>query len=150
MTDFTTAILVSATPQQAFDAINRPRDWWGREIIGATDRLGEEWTYRYKDMHFSKHRTTELVPGKRVVWDVLDSELSFLQDKSEWKGTKLVFDIAPNGDKTEVRFTHVGLHPEVECYEMCEPAWTGLIQDSLKALIESGIGLPDTVEKDAA
>lgn len=149
MTDFTTIALVNATPRQAFDAINRPREWWGESIEGSTDTLGGEWTYRYKDMHRSTQRTSELVEGKRVVWEVLESELSFLKDKSEWTGTRLVFDIEPKGDLTEIRFTHVGLLPHVECYDMCVPAWTGLIQDSLKNLIERGVGQPDSVE-DAA
>ena len=134
-------ILVDATPQQAFDAINRPRAWWGKEIEGDTDRLGAEWTYRYKDMHFSTHCTTEFVWGKRVVWDVLQLEMSFLKDKSEWKGTRLVFDISLKGDKTEVRFTHVGLVPQVECFDVCTDAGSGLIQESLKRLIDSGEGL---------
>lgn len=150
MTSFTTTILVNATPATAFDAINRPRDWWGKDIQGDTDRLGGEWTYRYKDMHFSTHRTTEFVPGKRIVWDILDSEMTFLKDKSEWKGTKLIFDITPKGDKTEVRFTHAGLVPQVECYDICTDAWSGLIHGSLKGLIEGGEGQPDTVEKDNA
>lgn len=145
MTDFKTSISVKATPQAAFDAINRPRDWWGKAIEGPTDILDGEWTYRYKDLHWSRHVTTELLAGKRVVWRVVDSRLSFLKDQTEWKGTDIVFDIAPNGGKTEIRFTHVGLTPAVECYAMCEPAWTGLIQDSLKALIETGKGLPDTL-----
>lgn len=150
MTDFATIVLVDASPQAAYDAIVRPRDWWGRSITGETGKLGSNWTYRYKDMHRSTQRTSELVPGKRIVWDVIDAELSFLQDKSEWTGSKLVFDITRKDNKTEIRFTHVGLVLEVECYDMCVPAWTGLIQDSLKTLIETGEGLPDTVEKDAA
>jgi hypothetical protein len=143
---FTTVILVEQSPMAAFDAINRPRDWWGKEIEGRTDRLGEEWTYRYKDMHFSKQSTTEFAPGRRVVWHVADAQMNFLKDKSEWKNTDLVFDIARKGDKTEIRFTHAGLVPEVECFDICKNAWTGLIADSLKGLIESGQGLPDTVE----
>ena len=143
---FTTTILVDKSPEAAFDAINRPREWWGREIEGSTDRLGEEWTYRYKDMHFSRHRTTELVPGRRVAWRVVDSHMSFLKDKEEWKDTELTFDIARKGDQTEIRFTHVGLVPGAECFEICTDAWSGLIGDSLKELIETGEGLPDTVE----
>lgn len=143
---FTTVILVDQSPQAAFDAINRPREWWGKDIDGRTDRLGEEWTYRYKDMHVSKHRTSELAPGKRVVWDVVDGQMSFLQDKSEWTGTKLVFDIARKDDKTEIRFTHARLVPAAECFDICSNAWSGLIGDSLKGLIETGQGLPDTVE----
>ena len=36
---------------------------------------------------------------------------NFVKDKSEWKDTDILFDIAKKGDKTEVRFTHVGLSP---------------------------------------
>ena len=144
--DFTTAILVDRSAKEAFDAINRPRDWWGKEIEGPTDELGGEWTYRYRDMHFSKQQTTELVPERRVVWHVVDARMNFLQDKAEWKDTKIVFDITSSGDKTEIRFTHVGLVPDVECVDVCRNAWSGLIGDSLLKLIETGQGLPDTVE----
>jgi hypothetical protein len=143
---FTTAILVDQSPMASFDAINRPRDWWGGEIEGRSDIPGAEWTYRYKDMHFSRHKTIELVPGQRVVWHVVDSQMNFLKDKGEWKGTDLVFEIARKGDKTEIRFTHAGLVPEVECFQICTDAWSGLIGESLKGLIETGHGLPYTVE----
>lgn len=144
--DFTTTILVDRTAKEAFDAIIRPRDWWGREIEGQTDRLGEEWTYRYKDMHFSRQKTIELVPDRKVVWQVVDAQMNFLQDKAEWRGTEIVFDISPKDGKTQIRFTHAGLVPEVECFEVCKNAWSGLISDSLLELIETGEGLPDTVE----
>jgi hypothetical protein len=139
-------ILVDKTPEQAFAAINDPRAWWGKEIDGRTDRAGEEWTYRYKDMHYSRHKTVELVPNEKVVWQVVDSEMSFLEDKREWKDTRIVFDIADRDGKTEVRFTHVGLVPDVECFEICTDAWSGLIGGSLRSLIEEGEGDPDSVE----
>jgi uncharacterized protein YndB with AHSA1/START domain len=144
--DFTMTILVDKTPEQAFAAINDPRAWWGKEIDGRTDRAGEEWTYRYKDMHYSRHKTVELVPNEKVVWQVVDSEMSFLEDKREWKDTRIVFDIADRDGKTEVRFTHVGLVPDVECFEICTDAWSGLIGGSLRSLIEEGEGDPDSVE----
>lgn len=148
-TSFNVSVLVSATPEQAFSAIVDPRAWWGASIEGDADRVGAEWSYRYKDMHFSRQKTTELVLGRRVVWEVLDSTLSFLQDKHEWNGTTIRFDIAPKGDRTEIVFTHVGIRPSVECYAICSDAWTGLITGSLRELIESGAGDPDSVEKAA-
>jgi len=66
-------------------------------------------TYRYKDIHYSKQRLTEVIPGKKVVWLVLDSYLNFIEDKGEWNGTKVTFEIAKKGDKTEVRFHPRGL-----------------------------------------
>jgi Activator of Hsp90 ATPase homolog 1-like protein len=142
----TASFTVDKTPEEAFAAINNVRGWWSGNIDGATDRLGAEWTYRYQDMHVSKQKIVELTPGKRVVWRVLDSYLSFVKDKHEWDGTTITFDIAPKGDKTEVTFTHVGLAPDVECYDACSNAWGSYIEGSLRNLIANGNGEPNRTE----
>jgi hypothetical protein len=52
----------------------------------------------------------------------------FTKDKSEWTGTKMSFEIAEKDNKTEIRFTHRGLVPEFECYDICNNTWTQYIQ----------------------
>ncbi len=137
---FTTTFTVDETPEAVFAAINDVRGWWQAKpgIEGTTDQLGAEFTYRYEPHHWSRQRITELVPGKKVVWLVVDSELSFVEDKKEWTGTQMVFDIARKGGKTEVRFTHIGINPGVECYGACSKGWSSLINDDLKRLIRAG------------
>jgi activator of Hsp90 ATPase-like protein len=145
--DFTTTFSVDQTPQEAFEAITHVRGWWSGDIEGPTDKLGGEFTYRYQDIHFSKQKVTELVPGKRVVWLVLDSYLDFIEDKREWNGTRVTFDFARKGDKTEVRFTHEGLVPAHECYGACSKGWSFYIGGSLRSLIATGKGEPNPKEK---
>jgi len=141
--NLTHAFTVHKTSDEAFAAINDVRAWWSGDIDGVTDQLGAEWTYRYKDMHYSKQRIVELIPGKKVVWLVVDSYLSFVKDKTEWNGTTITFDIAAKGDGTAVTFTHVGLAPDVECYEACSDAWGSYIKGSLRNLIATGNGQPN-------
>lgn len=140
--DFTTAILVDQTPQQAFDAINNVRGWWSENIEGSTDTLNSEYDYHYKDLHNCKIKVIELNPGKRVVWQVLENYFGFIQDQNEWVGTRIIFDIAEKGGKTEIHFTHRGLTPDDECYSVCFDAWTGFIRHSLHDLITTGKGEP--------
>jgi hypothetical protein len=139
-------ISVDETPTQVYEAVNNVRGWWSGEITGATDELGAEWTYRYQDLHRSTQKITELVPGKKVVWHVTDSSLSFVKDPTEWNGTDIVFDIAKKGEGTELRFTHVGLVPSVECYKDCSDAWGFYIRESLRSLITTGKGKPNPTE----
>ena len=141
--NFTATISVDQTPEEAFAAINNVRAWWSGEIEGETNHLSAEFTYRYKDVHRSKLRIMELTPGRKVVWHVLDSQLNFAEDKSEWNGTDIVFEIARKDGKTEVRFTHVGLVPQYECFDRCCSAWGTLINANLRKLIASGKPQPD-------
>ncbi|HEU4414995.1 MAG TPA: SRPBCC domain-containing protein [Candidatus Angelobacter sp.] len=140
--NFTVTISVDQSPEEAFKAITNVRGWWTGEIEGETGRLGAKFTYRYKDVHRSTQTITEFVPGKRVVWHVSDSSLNVANDKSEWNGTDIVFDITRKGDKTEVRFTHQGLVPRFECFGKCSNAWGTLINGNLRNLIISGKDQP--------
>ncbi len=74
---FSATISVDQTPQAAFDAITNVRGWWSENIEGRTDKLGAEFMYRYEEVHFCKLKITELVPGKKVVRQVLDSRFNF-------------------------------------------------------------------------
>jgi hypothetical protein len=144
--NYTTTLTVDQSPAEVFAAINNVRGWWSGEIDGPTDRLGAEFTYRYQDLHRSMQTITEWMPGKKVVWHVKDAAINFVKDKAEWNGTDIVFEIAAKGDKTELRFTHVGLRPAIECYGKCAGAWGFYIHDSLRSLITTGKGDPNNKE----
>jgi hypothetical protein len=144
--NFTTTISVDQSPEEAFAAINNVRGWWGEDIEGSTANLGDEWTYRYKDVHRCTMKVTEMVPNKKVVWLVVDNYFNFTEDKTEWKNTKVVFEISAHGNKTEIRFTHEGLVSAYECYDVCSNAWGSYVNGSLRSLIATGKGRPNPKE----
>jgi len=138
--DFTTSILVDQTPMEAFDAINNVRAWWPGEIEGNTTKLDDEFIYRYKKIHYSKQKLLEVIPGNKVVWLVTDSSLNFVENKTEWTGTKIIFEISEKNNKTQVRFTHQGLIPQYECFDSCSNAWSDIIKNGLRNLLTTGKG----------
>jgi hypothetical protein len=140
---FTTSFTVDNTPEEVFAAIADVRAWWSGDIEGETAGLGDEFTYRYEDIHSSRQRITEQIPGERVIWHVLEGYLDLVQEKTEWTGTDIVFEIARVGDATELRFTHRGLVPTYECYDSCSSAWAFYINRSLRNRIVTGAGEPN-------
>jgi hypothetical protein len=138
--NFTTSVVTDQTPAEVFAAIANVRGWWTGEIDGSADQVGDEFDYRYGDMHYSRQRVTESVPDRRIVWHVVDAKLTFAEDPAEWVGTDITFDIARTGDQTELTFTHVGLVPEFDCFESCSGGWSFLVNSSLRRLVTTGEG----------
>ncbi len=141
--DFTYTLVTHQSPAKVFKVIKNVRDWWsglyGEEIEGSTDKLNDEFTYRAGGgAHYSKQKLIALIPGKKIVWLVTESKLTFLTNESEWTGTKISFELSKQDDKTKIVFTHLGLLPEVECYDSCSPAWTQYLQQCLLPLITTG------------
>jgi hypothetical protein len=143
-TDFTTTLVVDQTPAEAFRAINNVRGWWSEEIEGGTDKLNDEFNYHFEDIHRCQLRLTELIPDKKVVWLVRDNYFKFAKEEGEWIGTKIIFEISQADSKTQIRFTHLGLVPEYECYEICRDGWSNYINISLRGLITTGKGQPNS------
>lgn len=145
--NYTTSIIVDQTPEEVFAAIVNVRGWWSEEIDGDTDRPDATFKFHHKDVHRSTHHITEFVPGKKIVWHTTDSHLGFVDDKTEWTGTDIIFEIVRNGHQTELRFTHVGLVPAIQCYGDCSGAWGFYINESLGSLITTGKGQPEPKEQ---
>jgi hypothetical protein len=144
--DFTTTIVVDQTPEKVFNAVINPREWWSEEIEGSTEKLNDEFTHHYKDVHISKMKLREVIPNKKIVWLVMDNYFQFTKDKSEWTGNKIIFEISEKDNKTQLQFTQLGLVPEYECYDICQNAWSNYINNSLRSLISTGKGQPNPKE----
>lgn len=149
--NYTASFTVDQSPEEVFKAVTNVRGWWGEGVIGNTEKEGDEFVYEVPDVHRSVQKLVEVVPNEKVVWLVTESNMTFINDPEEWVGTKIIFDITKEGDKTKLTFTHEGLVPEVECYKFCMPAWDQYVKGSLYKLITNGEGTPNlegkTIEK---
>jgi hypothetical protein len=157
-TEYLTASMsVSQTPAEVFAAITNVRGWWNENIIGDTAALRDEFVFTddsayagetaraNEGIRFARFQLTEVVPGQRVVWHVVDAYLAFIDDHDEWTGTNVVFEITADAQGTTLHFTHEGLTAEESaCFEACSRGWTFYITRSLPQLITTGAGQPIT------
>jgi uncharacterized protein YndB with AHSA1/START domain len=138
--DFQSSFTVTHSAEDVYSAIINPKRWWTGDIEGSASAVGDTFSYRYGDVHYSKQRVCELVPGQRIVWEVVESHLPGNPDPEEWTGTQIRFEITENAGQTEVRFSHAGLIPAFECFDACSSAWGFYVHSSLKRLITTGDG----------
>lgn len=141
--NYSTVIETTQTPNEVYTAINNVQHWWTENFEGNAQKLNGEFTLTFGET-FIKLKVVELVNNYKVVWEVTDCYKHFLNNKREWVGTKICFDIVnENNGKTKLTFTHFGLTNPLECYNICCDAWNGYLQGSLKTLITTGKGTPD-------
>lgn len=139
---FSAALSVDQSPEDVFQAVNNVPGWWSKAFEGRSQSTDDVFEVRFGDVHYSQQKLTEVIPAQKVVWSVTDSHLSFLNDPGEWTGTQIRFDISRQGNKTELRLTHEGLLPGIECYDACSVAWGHYLRYSLYELITTGKGQP--------
>ena len=137
---YTATIEVAKSPHHVFECILDVSKWWGgKDLEGSARRLGDEFTITHGEVHHSRQKVVEVVPDHKVVWLITESKLAWLRnDKHEWTNTRLVFEIAPQGDGAVLHFTHDGLVPEMECYSSCSEGWNMVIKDYLFNFIGDG------------
>ena len=139
MESYATAIEVARPAKDVFNAINDVTKWWSRDFEGSSTKLNDEFIINHPGLHYSKQKVVELIPGTRVVWLVTGSNLSWLKDnKEEWTGTKMIFEISGERGNTSLAFRHEGLSPEKECYEACKRGWDIVIDSWLLHFISFG------------
>ena len=137
---YTSSITANVTPSEAFNGICKVSEWWG-SIEGETNKLNDVFTYRPGET-WVNFKITEFIPQKKIVWHVTDCFLHWQNDKTEWKNTDVIFEIAEKNGSTTINFTHRGLVPGIECYDGCVKGWDQYFGGSLLKLLNSGVGQP--------
>jgi hypothetical protein len=140
--DYTATISAKIGANEAIDRISRVPDWWTKGFTGASAKPGDTFTVRFGET-FVDFRVTEVIPAKRIVWQVTDCNLHFIPNKKEWNNTSVVWDVSAERELTSVRMTHVGLIPQHQCYQNCEQGWNFFVKESLLKLLTENKGLPD-------
>ena len=128
----TVTIIVDKPAKTVFNCLKDVSKWWTTDFDGNSSALFDEFVICHPGRHYSKQKLVEVIPDSKIVWLVTDSTLDWLEtDKHEWTGTKMIFELTPAGNQTQLDFTHEGLVPAKECFTLCEKGWNMVIRERL-------------------
>jgi hypothetical protein len=140
--DYQVSITVDARADQAFDSINSVSDWWTTLFEGQSEKLDDIFTVRFGET-FITVKIVDFIANSKIVWRVIDCYKHWIKNKKEWLDTTMSWEILYEAHATQIRFTHIGLVPGIECYNGCENAWNFYIKESLFKLLTEGKGKPE-------
>jgi activator of Hsp90 ATPase-like protein len=133
---YTATIEVAKSPNHVFNhVINDVSKYWPEEIEGECTKLNDEFIFKSGDSHYSKNKVIEFVPNRKVVWLVTESLRK--TDNFEWTGTKMIFELTPKGENTQLKFTYDGFVLENE-YERLVQICDMVIKEKLYNLLTNG------------
>ena len=140
--DYQKSFSSGVTAKEAFEYVTKVADWWTSSFKGSAINLNDEFnvTFGKTTVDF---KVIKSVPYKKLVWQVTDCYLDWLKNKTDWKGTSIVWNITEKNNIATIEMTHKGLVPGIECYKDCESGWNQFVGESLPSLITNGKGILD-------
>ena len=139
--DYNASIQANVSAKEAFERIARVKEWWAKNFKGKAEQLNDQFTVRFGET-FVDFKITEAIPDKKIVWTVTDCNLHWIRAKKEWKNTQVVWEISAAKNGVQISMTHIGLRPEVECWDSCKPGWDEHVKGSLLNFMMKGKGMP--------
>ena len=144
---YTKTLSVNASPEQAYTALTKGFEhWWTRPdapIINLGDRA--RFTFPPGNSYWT-FEASALEPYQKVELNCVEAlhlhEGQPAAIETEWLGSRLIFEIQAQGNKTSIRFVHLGLKPTLLCYNICESGWDFFFLESLKCYLDTGTGKP--------
>jgi uncharacterized protein YndB with AHSA1/START domain len=126
---YTREVIIDAPPARIVEAVTTTTGvagWWTPDAERSGDRL----TLRFDDQRIVM-RVDEAGPTA-VAWTCLEHSAF-----PEWRGTTLRFALSGTGPTT-LRFAHVGLEPECDCYGACSVGWDRYLASLARHVVGAG------------
>jgi hypothetical protein len=141
--DYHASVTATILSKETFNKISQVSKWWSAAFEGSSSNVGDVFTVRFKKSgDWYTIRIDAMIPNQKIEWSVVDAEQTWHENRKEWVGTRIVWEIVPEKNGSKVTMAHLGLVPEFECYEKCKIGWDYLLKESLYKYLTVGTGTP--------
>ena len=128
-------VIIKTTPDHLYEAITTQKGlagWWTPQTK-AEPTIGTLNEFRFIGT-ILKFRIDALEPTRHIAW-------SSVQVPPDWEGTQVLFDITPEDNTANLRFSHIGFASTGGSFGITSYSWAQYLR-SIKLLLETGEGEP--------
>lgn len=132
----------------AYEALTRGfRYWWSEFAEGTLNATGDRLHVTFPPgRSYWTFEASTLTPGRRVILVCIGADHILTEypdaDHQEWLGSTIDWRIEPNGTGCTITMAHIGLTPELVCFDICKQGWSVYFEHSLKDYLNTGSGHP--------
>lgn len=131
----------SCEPKVVADALlteNHIKNWWTKNASvqsgkGVFEWKGHGWKVALSIEESQRHRL--------VKWTCIASNM---QNTDAWEGSTMTFELEPESTGSKLKFRH-SEYKSSPCYDICHDGWRFVLGTSLKNYLETGSGLPYSI-----
>jgi uncharacterized protein YndB with AHSA1/START domain len=137
MVDIRHHVGITAAPERVCDAfatVEGLGGWWTRQVEGDAGPGGKLSFFFGQPEPSAVMEVTGSASPRRVEWRCISGP-------DEWLGTRVSFDIRPNGEETFVLFSHAGWREQSDFMAHCSTKWAYFLL-GLKSGLEGGKATP--------
>lgn len=147
MTEFNRTIAVATDPKTAYAALTTGFEHWWTKPEGSFQKVGDRAKFGFPPgVSYWTFEATKLVPGKQVEALCIDAlhkhEGQPKEIEAEWLGTRVIWIIEETDEGCSITMSHIGLTPDLLCFDICVAGWDHFYTDSLKSYLNDGVGRP--------
>ncbi len=140
--DYQATITTSASPSVAAQAIGRDLDiWWSTRV----ERHDDGFTVHFNNS-YARFRQDPGDTDLSFCWACTDANMIMdsVKDAGEWIGTRLIWSVLPTQSGSAVTLVHLGLSPQIACFEICRRGWQHFFETSLCNHLNGQPAQPET------
>lgn len=140
--DYSASIETTARAAKAAQAIRHEMHvWWSLRV----EQTDQQASIRFGNSHVSFAFDTGGT-DTRFSWTCIDAHMVIedVADHAEWRGTKLLWEIAETETGSRVTLTHQGLNSDLQCHRVCLAGWGRYFEHSLKNHLNGAPATPET------
>ncbi|WP_444903585.1 SRPBCC family protein [Microbulbifer sp. CnH-101-E] len=146
MSNYTTSFFSPSSREDAYKAVTEKMSQWWTPVSAPFLKVGDIAKTGFKGQSYWVFRAKILKPEKLIELECTESNMvsDNVDDPEEWKGSTLRFEFSEENTGTLIKFTHIGLSPEMKCWDMCKSGWDYYLFGSLKDFLSGNGGRPNT------